>query len=1126
MHEVRGRTRSRARGAAGPPRADELFLAALEQPRAEWSAFVERACGTNAALRDSVFSLLRAHEQTGPVDRLAEELPRVGTAVTEDQTSTDQTGSRPTPAPRFAPGATLGRYEIRERLGAGGMGEVFRARDTRLQREVAIKVISRRIEDRPEALGRFEEEARAASALNHPNIVTVHDIGEQGGFPYIVMELVEGRSLREEMDEPLPVERIVRLASQLAGALAAAHERGVVHRDLKPANVVVTPQGVAKILDFGVARFQPMGRELNTLPTLRGEGVVGTVGYMAPEALKGLAVDHRADQFALGAVLHEMATGRPCFRRSSAAETLVATLQYGPEPLARERPDLPAALVQLVEKCLSKDPADRYASTWSLHKAFVSLSSEAPRRPSRAAAGLPAAPNALIGRRDELHRIQNLVLEARVRLITITGPGGSGKTRLAIEAARSLEPSFPGGVVLVSLAALRDPELVDATIARALLAAEGGGADTGSRRELKALLVERVAESGAVLLVLDNFEQVVDAAPAIGELVAACPELCVVVTSREVLRLQAEHDFPLQPLPLPAADEREAVEDVARSPAVALFVERARTADPGFVLTQENAAAVAELCTRLDGLPLALELAAVRVRTLTPAAMLQRLASRLALATGGRRDLPGRQRTLRQAIDWSHELLSASEQLVFRRVAVFSGGFTLEAAEAAVDPFGRLDAELSETVGSLLDKSLLVKSSDASAEPRFGLLETVREYALERLGSGDEAAAVRKAHAAYFLVLAEEGEVVERGRRGVPWMERLARERDNFRSALDWAVEGDNAEWGVRIAQGLYHYWEHWGDAAEGHRRFEQLLALPSAQAPTTLRAKALWFAAGLSDRAGHGAAVDRHREGLRIYQELGDRRGEATTLMSLSIHLAHAGALGEARTCVETCLGLWRQLGDDGGYGRALSNLAFLHRQEGQLDRARQLYREAAATFARVGDRLAAAWEVSHEGDIAFAQGEKEATRALYASALDSFRELRDPWGIGSALSDLGDVARNANAPEAAGDLYRQALETYAALGHRRGVARALEALAVLEAGRGGSERTLVFAAAAAAHRTKTGSRTPDELSAPLTAAVEGARCELEAGTAAAAWRRGARLSLEETIRAAALASGRAQAP
>jgi predicted ATPase len=631
-------------------------------------------------------------------------------------------------------------------------------------------------------------------------------------------------------------------------------------------------------------------------------------------------------------------------------------------------------------------------------------------------------------------------------------------------------------------------------------------------------MIERVAEAGAVLVVLDNFEQVIDAAPVVGKLLAGCPELRVLVTSREVLRLQAEHDFPLRPLAVPPFDRLTPIEEIEQFPAVALFVNRARAADPSFVLTTENAVAVAELCARLDGLPLALELAAVRVRSLTPAAMLERFESRLKLLTGGPRDLPDRQRTLRQAIDWSHDLLEPVEQTAFKRLAVFAGGFTLEAAEAVVDPFGRLERDVVGIVGSLVDKSLLVRSPDTTGEPRFFLLETVREYALEKLAAGADEAGVRKAHAAFFLVLAQDADVAEKGRTGAPWLGRLTQERNNFRAALDWLVAQDNTEWGLQIAQGLYHFWERGEDIAEGRRRLDQMLALPSAQAPTASRAKALWFAAGLVFHQGDPeAALVLMRESHGIYRRLDDRRGQATALNAMAVYLTSLGRNGEARACCESCFELWRDLGDSAGYGRTLSNYASLLCLDGELERAQQLYREAGVLFERAGDRLAAAWVVSHEGDIARLRGDASAAAAVYERALAAFRALEDSLGVGGALGDLGDVARAEGALERASDLYRQALATYAAVGHRRGAARALEALAVIASSQGRPERTLLLAAAAGAVRGPTGSRTPEDLTGAFADAVERARAALGAEPSAVAWRRGARMSFDRAVQAGA---------
>ena len=421
------------------------------------------------------------------------------------------------------------------------MGEVYRAFDTRLQREVAIKVLARRVQQRPGALQRFEEEARAASALNHPNIITVYDIGEEESFPYIVMELVEGESLRSMLARPWPVELLLHLAVQIADGLVAAHERQIVHRDLKPENILVSRQGIAKILDFGLAQLdEDVSSDQAPAERPAAAGVfVGTLGYLSPEALAGEPVDLRADQFAMGAILYEMATGAPAFPGRTSLETLASTLSADPRSLAEARPDLPPSFARAVARCLRKDPAERYPTTRALLDELRSARrapavGRAPRAPV-----LPAAPTRLIGRRRELEEIERLLTEKQVRLLTLTGPGGTGKTRLALQAAAALAPRFPGGVFFVPLASISDATLVAATVARAM----GSGAPPG-RPALSAVIAD-LRESGLpALLVLDNFEQVIGAAPVLSELLAACPDLSVMTTSREVLRLYGEHALP------------------------------------------------------------------------------------------------------------------------------------------------------------------------------------------------------------------------------------------------------------------------------------------------------------------------------------------------------------------------------------------------------------------------------------------------------------------------------------------------------------------------------------------------------------------------------------------------------
>ena len=1082
-------------------RAERIFLAALDRGGADRTSFVARECDGDDELRRRVFSLLLVHERTGPLDRLGADAAAMWAEVLDGEADNPMAPDEAQQS-RLEPGMRLGRHEIRARIGAGGMGEVFRAIDPRLGREVAIKVIARRIGDHPEALARFESEARAASALNHPNIVTVYDIGEQEGFPYIVMELVEGASLRELLGEPMELERIVELGGQIASGLAAAHARGVVHRDLKPENVLLDRRGTVRILDFGVARFAH-GADESTLsldspaPSTSAGALIGTIGYMAPEAIRCEPVDARADQFALGAILYEMATGERAFRRPTAAETLVATLHEEPPPLGERAPALPPALAAAIGRCLAKQRERRFADAEEVQRALAAVIRPAPARPRRPS-GLPTPATRLVGRRAELHRLQNLVLEARVRLLTVTGTGGSGKTRLAIEAAREMEPSFPGGVYFVPLAAIGEPELALPAVARAV-----GGLEADGGEELPDLIRAMTEAEGRTLLVLDNFEQVVDAAPSVGELVAACPDLTVLVTSRELLRLSMEHGFPLSPLELPPAGRALPLDELARTPAVALFVERARMADPSFALDAANAEAVAELCRRFDGLPLALALAAARVRMMTPEAMLRRLEDRLSILTGGPRDLPDRQRSLRAAMDWSYGLLTPVERSVFRRLSVFVGGFTLEAAEAVADPFGRLDGDVDAVVESLLDRSLLIRESAAGGEPRFNLLETVREYALDRMQAEEDEAALRRAHAAYFLVLAEEAGAAAGGPEAQPWSERLERERGNVRAALKWAVAEDEGEWGLRLARGLFPFWERGQGISEGRRHLAELLALHSTQGTTPLRAHAL-FCAGVLASSMNDPPREMH-QALALYRELDNLWGQAAALNALGILYTDHGEFDRAHDCYVECLALWERLGESDAAARSLSNFAYVLRKRGEPERSRRLYRDAAAMFRRLGDETGAAWELSHEADVARDQGDPEAD-ALYERALAAFRELEQPWGAASVLVELAEVSERSGEPDVSRARYAEALATFWRLGHQRGVARVLEGLALVSARHGDDAEALRLAGTAAALRERTSGKreTSSERQGELDALREDVRNRLGRGTADALWQEG----------------------
>jgi predicted ATPase len=1022
--------------------------------------------------------------------------------------------------PPLAVGDRLGRFELIEHIGEGGMGEVYRARDPRLGRDVAIKVIGRwqtsGRRDGDSAYARFEVEARAASALHHPNVVTIFDVGDHGGVPYLVMELVEGESLRRHLDAPMSLDRALELAIQVAEGLAAAHERGVVHRDLKPENVVLSRSGGAKVLDFGLAQLrapQPSGADTEgaTRMRLTGQGtLLGTLGYMAPEVIASRDVDHRSDQFSLGAILFEMLAGRKPFEGRSPPEIMAATLRDEPLPLSRLRPEVPPRLEGLVRRCLVKEPAGRYADTAELASLLRELLAEVRLGRTRTVEALPAARTSLVGRESELTHIADLLADPTARLITLSGPGGTGKTRLALAAAERAAAAGPLRVVFVALANLNDPELLLPTIAREL-----GIADAPAQTPLVAIR-DDVTRSGGLLLVLDNFEQIVDGAPAVGELLGACPGLRVLVTSREVLHLYGEHDLLVPPLAVVEPSEAMSLEEVAAVPAVALFVERSRAANPGFALTADNVSHVVRLCARLDGLPLALELAAARTRLLPPSAMLARLEAGQALPGGSVRDLPGRQQTLQRAIDWSYDLLPAPEQALFRRLGVFCGSFTLEAAQGVADPFEELPLDLVDGVGSLVDKSLVQSLGDDGGEPRFAMMLTIREGALRWLAGSDEAARTRRAHAAYFLVLAEEGGAALGRAEDPVWLARLEADHANLLAALDHLLGAGNAEWALRLAIGLFHFWERAEHLTEGSRRLAAVLALPGAREQPAHRARALFAAGVLAHLTGeYGLASERHREAFEIHRELGDSWGQAVTLNAQGSALTRAGKLDGAFDALQDAMATWQALGDDAGYSRTLCNLAHLERFRGDHRRARELYEEAASRFERTGDVVSQAWAINHESEVARELGELDDAERLCAESLATFRALGSGWGIGSALADLGTLARQRGDRARARQLYREALSQFDLLRHRRGIARLLESLAIVTDAED-APLALYLAAAAAALRRRIGA--PEAEGAELDLAVARARGSLAAAEAERCWRQGLGMSLAAAV---ALARG-----
>jgi len=1059
--------------------------------------------------------------------------------------------------PAAAPGTLIGKqishYRVVSELGKGGMGVVYQAEDIRLGRSVALKFLPQKLASEQRALKRFEREARAASSLNHPNICTIYEVEEHDHQPVIVMELLEGRSLKQRISEgPISVEELLDFGIQTCDALESAHVKGIIHRDIKPANLFIVGDRRMKILDFGLAKVcgPSVANHLPEEESLTLDGIIpGTTSYMSPEQVRGEEVDARSDLFSLGVVLYEMATGQKPFAGKNRVLLLNAILNAQPAPISGVNSSLPAALETVIARALEKKREKRYQNAadicselkrvkGEMEKAPASVPITAPVKPNSRPAGslltrylaqefaairerfaekpvkqlqtrptsLPAPRTAFVGRKKEVAAVKELLLRQDVRLVTITGPGGIGKTRLAVQAASELIEHFPEAVHFVALASQGDPSLIPSMIVQALGIREAGG--HSAIEILREYLQD--ASRAPMLLLLDNFEHVIQAAPSVADLLATAAHLKIMVTSQAALHVYGEHEFPLPPLALPDSRSKASVDVLSQCPAVALFVQRAVAAKPDFELNRENAAAVSEICARLDGLPLAIELAAARVKVLSPSLMLTRLANRLQLLTGGAQDLPQRQRTLRATMDWSYDLLSAAEKKLFRRLSAFAGGCNLEGVEAVCDTKGDLDSNLLDGMASMLDKSLVQQVEQVKGESRFAMLETIREYALEKLTASGELPLTKRAHAAYCLVLAEE-EATEKSDK---WLEHLGVEHGNFRAGLEWLMQTGDAEWGLRLGTALFRFWEVRESLAEGRDSLGKLLKLPGAQAPTKARARALFAAGVLASAQGDYSSADSlMRESEDIARRLGDKTGVAVSLNALAVIAGERGDIGVAHTLFAESLALWREVGDQKAVARALSNLASVLKLQGDYDRALSLHSECLSISRELGDLPGVAWSLNSQGDLERDRGDSTAARSLYEQSLAMFRELGDRRGIAGTLADLGSLAREEGDHSSAQSLYAESIRLFRELDHKRGIARLLECSACSAAAQLNAERSLRLAGAAAALRQDIGAPLTPAEQAKLESALKMARQVLTNTAAATAWLEGSALPVDKAI-------------
>jgi predicted ATPase/DNA-binding XRE family transcriptional regulator len=723
---------------------------------------------------------------------------------------------------------------------------------------------------------------------------------------------------------------------------------------------------------------------------------------------------------------------------------------------------------------------------------------------------LPIPATRLVNREQEIKDAVRLLDHGETRLLTMTGPGGVGKTRLAIAVA--LQSAAAEDAVFVDLAPIRDPDLVGPTIVRAL-----GLRDAGDQSP-RDLLKEAFSNS-RVLLVLDNFEQVIPAGSLVGDLIATCPLLKVLVTSRMPLRLRGEQEIPVPPLAMPDPMSQSPLADLERSPAITLFVQRAQAADPHFSFDAETAPSVIEACRRLDGLPLAIELAAARVKLLSPQVLVSLMERRLALLTGGPMDAPERQRAMTAAVAWSHDLLSGDTQLLFRRLAVFAGGFTLEAVEAVcAEGLPQVFDQLSE----LADHSLIQRDDHLNGSPHFRMQEVVREFARERLEESGESLTIRNAHAAYYLDFTERANVGLTGPQQGAWLARLIADESNFTTALEFAIEQQDAESALRICGNLWQFWARRGHLGEGRMWMERALAIANT-APLLSRTRALRFLGNLAiDLADFPNAQTLFEASRDVSAELEDEEGFTISRNGLALVAWYRGNYDEARALQESILAVWRARGELRREAITLHNLGNIAIAVGRSEDARALHLEALSIQQSIGDAGGIAYSTLSLAQAACFAGELVVAQSMFEQSLVQFEDVGDELGVAYARYFLGYVAILRHEDFRAGEHFAEALALRREFGDRRGVVECIEGIASVALAVGAAEQAAKLFSAASAARIALGVPVPPVMRATIDAQSEMLQNTQDNAALATAWASGQMMTIDQAAaEAAAVATG-----
>lgn len=907
-----------------------------------------------------------------------------------------------------------GHYRLIEFIGQGAMAKVYKAYQEGLNRYVAIKILRTSLIDDDVFQERFLREARHIAALHHPNIVQVYDYGNKDGDCYIVMEFIEGETLESKLSqlgqEKLPMTQCLEIIRETGRALAYAHQQGMIHRDIKPGNIMLTPRGRIVLMDFGLAKLVAASHK-----TAEGQ-ISGTPNYMSPEQIGRLPIDARVDIYSLGVVFYQLITGRLPFPAESNIAVLFKYIKEVPPLPSIFVSDLAAGIEYIILKAMAKHPDDRYQT---MDEMLTDLA--APERvagtiedilPALKAKSLPphylpTPMTSFVQRSNELNAIQSRLMNPDVRLLTLLGVGGVGKTRLALEVAKNLLATFSDGVFFIDLSAVKRPSHLPGMIAHLVNMSEEG--EEPIKSQLLAYLSRR-----QLLLVFDNFEHILEAGSLASEILTAAPQCKILTTSREPLRLYGENLIRVAPLPLPDLRQHLAYDELRQYAAVQLFAIRAQSVAQDFELGPDNVQQVAEICIRLDGLPLALELAASQVYGFTPAELLAQLKNRLAFLVEGPRDRPVHQQTMRGAIDWSYDLLDGGEKRAFSSLGIFAGSFS---AEAAVEIVGDVDLE------GLVQKGLLQQEVGKDEQPRYWMLQMLREYALENLAASQEMERLEQKHTAYYLSLSKTAEPHLTGPDQDTWLARLEEDHDNFRAVLHRSLEEGALEHALQLGAVLWRLWAVYSYLSEGPLWLETLLSRTSGYR-TPLRAKVIYGAGRLAlFQQKLARASQLFNESLDLYRELQDLPGQATLLNSLGEIALQQAAYDQAGQLFEKALSIFQDSDDKVSIRETLTNLGQLALQQRQYKKANSYLLRSLEYGKEVGTTEAIAIVLNGLGEIARMQSRYDEAASYYERSLAKYRQLNYSMGQAASLHNLGQVKLAQERFQEAVTLFRQSL-------------------------------------------------------------------------------------------------------